>query len=311
MRPEERAGERARTLNALTIDVEDYYHVSAFERVVPRADWERLESRVRRNTDRLLALLEEADTRATFFVLGWVAERYPSLVRDISRAGHEVASHGYGHRLVYDQSPREFANDIRRAKAVLESVTGRAVLGYRAPSFSITRKSWWAFDVLAQQGYVYDASVYPIHHDRYGVPDAPRHVHPVQTSTGCIWEVPGSTVRLGGTNLPVAGGGYFRMLPYGWTRWGVNRINRHDGQPAIFYIHPWEVDPGQPRFPAPLLTRFRHYANLSRTEARFRRLLRDFSFGSVAEILNLAYVPAQPAPARIPFADPRAVGAAR
>ncbi|HEV8396210.1 MAG TPA: XrtA system polysaccharide deacetylase [Vicinamibacterales bacterium] len=274
----------ASRLNAMTVDVEDYFHVSVFDKTVPRTDWEGLESRVVTNTERLLDLFDEYAVRSTFFVLGWVAERHPALVRSIAGRGHELASHGYAHRLVYEQTPDAFRDDVRRSKALIEDVSGRPVNGYRAPSFSVTEQSLWALDVLLEEGYRYDASIFPIRHDRYGIPDAPRWPHTMARSAGSLFEVPGSTVRLGGTNLPVAGGGYFRILPYAWTRWGIGRVNR-EGQPAVFYLHPWEIDPRQPRLPAGLLGRFRHYRNLHLTEARLRSLMRDFSFGPLEAVL--------------------------
>ena len=265
----------------MTIDVEDYFHVSAFEQVVLRDQWAQLESRVCANTERLLRLFEAHGVTATFFVLGCVAEHFPGLVTNIARLGHEIASHGYDHRLVYDQTALAFREDVRRAKAVLEDLTGAAVDGYRAPSYSITERTPWAFDVLIEEGHRYDASVFPIRHDRYGIPGAPRHPHVVSRSGGTLVEAPGSTIRVGPVNLPVAGGGYFRLLPYWWTRWGINRLNRVEGCPAIFYLHPWEIDPGQPRLPADPLGRFRHYRNLDRTEDRLRQLLGDFRFDAV------------------------------
>ena len=233
----------------MTIDVEDYFHVSVFEKTVDRSRWDSLESRVRANTARLLDLFDEHGVRGTFFVLGWVAERYPELVRTIAERGHELASHGYAHRLVYDQTPEAFREDIRRAKDLIESAAAQPVRGYRAPSFSVTARSMWALDVLLEEGYTYDASIFPIRHDRYGIPDAPRWPHTIERGRGRIFEVPGSTVRIGSTNLPVAGGGYFRILPYAWTRWGIARVNAAERQPAIFYLHPWEIDP-RPAAPA-------------------------------------------------------------
>ena len=270
----------------MSVDVEDYFHVSAFDDVVSRGSWDRRESRVCANTGRLLDLFEDAGIRATFFVLGWVASRYPELVRRIAAGGHEIASHGYGHRLVYDITPAQFREDVRRAKGVLETIGGAAVAGYRAPSYSVTSRSLWALDVLIEEGYQYDASIFPIHHDRYGIPSAPRHVHVVRRASGAIVEAPASTVRCGGVNLPIAGGGYFRLLPYAWTRWGMARLNRTERRPAIFYLHPWEIDPGQPRIAGTWMSRFRHYCNLSRTEPRLRRLMRDFAFSTVADVLS-------------------------
>jgi polysaccharide deacetylase family protein (PEP-CTERM system associated) len=275
----------ARIVNAMTVDVEDYFHVSAFEKTVDRSKWDSLETRVRANTDRLLELFQQHDVRATFFVLGWVAERYPDLVRDIAACGHELASHGYAHRLVYDQTPAAFREDVRKAKDLIESATGQPVRGYRAPSFSVTARSVWALDVLLEERYTYDASIFPIRHDRYGIPDAPRWPHVIERDRGRIFEVPGSTVRIGPTNLPIAGGGYFRILPYAWTRWGIDRVNSSERQPVIFYLHPWEVDPDQPRLPAGWLSRFRHYRNLDKAEPRLRALLADFSFGPLRAVL--------------------------
>jgi polysaccharide deacetylase family protein (PEP-CTERM system associated) len=209
-------------------------------------------------------------------------------VRTIARAGHEIASHGYGHRLVYEMTPDEFRSDVRRSKALLEAISGTPVLGYRAPSFSITRRSQWALDVLASEAYVYDASIFPIHHDRYGIPDAPRHPHRLQLEVGTLWEFPGSTVRCAGQNLPIGGGGYFRLLPYAWTRWGIEYVNRVESQPVVFYLHPWEIDPEQPRIAAPLLHRFRHYRNLDKTEPRLQRLLQHFAFGPAFPVLSTA-----------------------
>lgn len=279
------AVERGAIVNAMSIDVEDYFHVSAFDRVVPRDDWDRLESRVVGNTERLLDLFAEFGVRSTFFVLGWVAERHPALVASIADRGHEVASHGYAHRLIYEQTPSAFREDVRRAKRVLEDASGRRVVGYRAPSFSVTTRSLWALDVLADEGHEYDSSIFPIRHDRYGIPDAAREPHRIQCGPHALVEVPGSTTRIGAMNLPVAGGGYFRLLPYSWTRWGIRRVNTHESRPVVFYLHPWEVDPDQPRFPVGRVTRFRHYRNLERTEQRLRRLLTDFRFDAVDRIV--------------------------
>jgi len=259
--------------------------VSAFDDVVSRDAWPGMQSRVVANTERLLDLFDEYDVRSTFFVLGWVADRHPALVRAIVARGHELASHGYAHRLVYSQTEREFREDVRRAKGLLEDAGGVAVYGYRAPSFSVTSRSLWALDVLLEEQYRYDASIFPIRHDRYGIPDAPRWPHAIERPAGRVFEVPGSTVRLGGTNLPVAGGGYFRILPYAWTRFGISRVNRVERQPIVFYLHPWEIDPAQPRLPAGRLSRFRHYRNLHKTEHRLRRLMQDFQFASLASVL--------------------------
>lgn len=273
-------------VNILTIDVEDYFHVSAFESETRRGGWGSFESRVCRNTERLLDVFETAGVRATFFVLGWVAERHPTLVRDIAAGGHEIASHGHEHRLIYQSGVREFREDLRRARGTLEAATGLPVRGYRAPSYSITRDSLWALDVLIDEGYVYDASIYPIRHDRYGIPKWPRHPHRLERANGSIWELPGSTVRILGTNLPIGGGGYFRLLPFAWTRHGIRWLNGHEGCPVVFYLHPWEIDPEQPRLEGTVLSRFRHYRNLHRTEARLRALLQEFRFGTASEALG-------------------------
>jgi polysaccharide deacetylase family protein (PEP-CTERM system associated) len=276
---------RDEIVNAMTVDVEDYFHVSAFERVVSRAGWDAFDSRVVANTNLLLELFNRAGVRSTFFVLGWVAERFPALVRQIASAGHEVASHGYHHQLVYLLTPEQFRDDVRSAKRAIENATGTPVLGFRAPSYSVTASSLWALDVLVEEGYVYDASIFPIHHDRYGIPSAPRHAHLIEGSRGTLVEMPGSTVRIGGVNLPVAGGGYFRLLPYAWTRWGIRRVNRMERAPVIFYVHPWEVDPQQPRMNVGGAARLRHYTGLNRTARRLTRLLKDFRFDTVASAL--------------------------
>jgi polysaccharide deacetylase family protein (PEP-CTERM system associated) len=275
-----------RIVNAMSIDVEDYFQVSAFDGVVARREWATRESRVVANTTRLLQIFAEADVRATFFVLGWVGERFPALVREIAAAGHEVASHGYGHELIYSITPDAFRRDVRRAKDVLEQTAGAPVQGYRAPSFSVVEASLWALDVLIEEGYTYDTSIFPVHHDRYGIAGAPRHAHVMQRAAGTIVEIPPSTVRLAGVNLPVAGGGYFRLLPYGWTAWGMKQVNRVDRQPVVFYLHPWEVDPEQPRIAAGRVSRFRHYTGLRQTEARLRQMLRAFRFDSVASVFR-------------------------
>jgi len=270
--------------NAMSVDVEDYFQVSVFDDVVPRHHWDRLESRVCANTERLLQIFEEQDVHATFFVLGWVAERFPALIQQIVRLGHEVACHGYAHRLIYDQTPEAFREDIRRAKAVIEAAANAPVDGFRAPSYSITTRSLWALDVLIDEGFRYDASIFPIHHDRYGIPDAPRHPYLVERQRGTLVEVPGSTIRCGPVNVPFGGGGYFRITPYAWTRWAINVVNRRERRPANFYLHPWEVDPDQPRLPAKGLSRFRQYCNLDKTESRLRRLIRDFAFAPISTV---------------------------
>jgi len=272
-------------VNAMTVDVEDYFHVSVFDGLIPRHEWASMESRVCANTERILAIFEEEGITATFFVLGWVAERFPRLVRDIAARGHEIASHGFEHRLVYDMTPAAFREDIRRSKALLESAAAAPVLGYRAPSYSVTSRSLWALDVLMEEGFVYDASIFPIHHDRYGIPVSPRHPYVLHRGAALV-EAPASTVRWGPFNLPIAGGGYFRILPYAWTRWGIRRLNDVERLPAIFYLHPWEIDPDQPRLSASRLSRFRHYRNLGKTEDRLRCLVREFRFSSMISLLQ-------------------------
>lgn len=287
--------------NYLSIDVEDYFQVSAFEQVSPPSSWEQREWRVEANTDRILDILAEREVQATFFVLGWVAERCPNLVRRIAAAGHEVASHGYGHRRVYVQQRDEFREDVRRSKTLLENLTGLAVLGYRAPSYSISAATAWAFDELHAAGFQYDSSIFPIRHDLYGMPDWPRFPVPAERADCGAWnpakgvangrprllEIPITTLALGGRNWPIAGGGYFRLFPYGLTRWGLQRINQKEGRPFVFYLHPWELDPDQPRVAgAGWKSRTRHYLNLHRTEGRFRQLLQDFRFAPLSGLLK-------------------------
>jgi polysaccharide deacetylase family protein (PEP-CTERM system associated) len=270
--------------NALTVDVEDYFHVAAFAPNIHRDSWTSRESRVVGNTQRLLAIFEQFDVRGTFFVLGWVAERHPQLIRDIAARGHEIACHGFSHRLVYEQSPEEFYAETLRSKNLLEDIAGSAVLGYRAASYSIVRESLWALDILVELGFVYDSSIFPVHHDRYGIPDAERAPHRMSTPNGkFIVEWPLATAKILGFRLPVAGGGYFRLLPYWLSRWGLASINRRELRPFIFYLHPWEVDPEQPRVSASSLSRFRHYTNLEKCEGRLRRLLGEFKFGTARE----------------------------
>ncbi len=274
-----------RMVNALTIDVEDYYHVSNFERCVRRAEWDQYPARVEGNTRRLLDLLAAAGVRATFFVLGWVAERRPALVRDIRAAGHEVGCHSHLHRLVYDQGPREFRADLRRARGVLRDILGEEVYAYRAPSFSITARSLWALDVLAEEGVRIDSSIYPTHHHRYGIPGTSPLPHPLERPAGTLWEFPPPVWRVCGYPLPVGGGGYFRLYPYALTRQALRKINTA-GRPFAVYLHPWELDPDQPRLRPGRLTAFRHYVNLHRTEGRLVRLLRDFAFDTLSAALE-------------------------
>jgi polysaccharide deacetylase family protein (PEP-CTERM system associated) len=272
--------------NALTIDVEDYFQVSALAPYIPREQWDSRECRVERNVERILLMLDESQTRATFFTLGWVAERYPQLVRRIVAAGHELASHGYGHQRASDLSEAEFSADISSAKKLLEDISGEEVKGYRAPSFSIGEANLWAFDCLARAGYRYSSSIYPIRHDHYGMPNAPRFAHQVRDG---LLELPVTTLRYFDRNWPASGGGYFRLLPYALSRWLLRKVNQRDQQPAIFYFHPWEIDAQQPRVAGiSSKTRFRHYVNLQYTEARIRRLLGDFSWGRMDEVFLAA-----------------------
>lgn len=274
VRPASKAA-TAQIVNAMTVDVEDYFHVEAFTRTIDRCDWDRLPQRVERNTEKLLEEFADAGVKGTFFTLGWVAERHPALVRRIVDQGHELASHGNVHMRADKQTPAEFRDDVRQAKRTLEDAGGTLVRGYRAATFSIGEKNWWAHDVLAEEGYVYSSSVFPVRHDLYGVPDAPRI--PFQIGSSGLTEIPLTTVRLFKRNLPCAGGGYFRLLPYGYSRWALRRVNQKEGVPCIFYLHPWEVDPDQPRqSQAPLKSRLRHYTNLSRTRNRLVRILREF-----------------------------------
>lgn len=271
-------------LNALTVDVEDYYHVSGFEHVVARTQWDRFESRVEANTYRVLERLAEAGVRGTFFVLGWVAERHPGLVRAIHDEGHEIGCHSHWHRLVYNLTPAEFRADLCRACDVLQDAIGQPVTAYRAPSFSVTTQSLWALDILVEEGFTLDSSIYPTHHDRYGIPGAPLGPHALERPGGTLWEYPPPVWRLLGYPLPVGGGGYFRLYPYALTRRGLGAINAA-GRPFAVYLHPWELDPQQPRLAPGRLRAFRHYVNLRRTESRLVRLLRDFRFGTLSESL--------------------------
>jgi polysaccharide deacetylase family protein (PEP-CTERM system associated) len=279
-----RAGPHERIVNAMTCDVEDYFQVSAFAPFIGRDSWPARECRVEANMDRILALFDENGVKATFFTLGWIAERYPALVRRIVAEGHELASHGYSHLRASEQGRAEFTHDIRHSKALLEDIGGQAVVGYRAPSFSIGHANLWALDALLEAGYRYSSSIYPIRHDHYGMPDAPRFAFYPAGPNGLL-EVPITTVRLMERNLPAGGGGYFRLLPYQLSRWMTERVNKVDGQSALFYFHPWEIDAGQPR-PEGLSAkaRFRHYINIGRMEQRVRQLTRDFAWDRMDRI---------------------------
>jgi polysaccharide deacetylase family protein (PEP-CTERM system associated) len=271
-------------VNAMSVDVEEHFQVSAFAGTVSRDDWPRLDSRVERNTERVLGLFAASGAKATFFTLGWVAERHPALIRRIVAEGHELASHGYAHFRATDQEPEAFRADVRRTKAILEDTGGVAVGGYRAASFSIGAANLWTLEVLAEEGYAYSSSIYPVRHDHYGMPRAPRHAHRPVGENGVL-EVPISTLRLAGRNLPCGGGGYFRLAPYPAYRWALQRLNRDDRLPAIFYFHPWEIDPDQPRPDGlPAKTRFRHYLNLGRMEGRLTTLLQEFAWDRVDRV---------------------------
>lgn len=310
---------RQTIINALTIDLEDYFMVSAFESVVKRECWHLHESRIERNTRKVLDILDGADgntgVKATFFCLGWVGERYPYLIREIDRRGHEIACHSYDHQLVYRMTPEQFREDVSISKRILEDASGKKVIGYRAPSYSITQKSLWALDVLGEEGYRYDSSIFPIHHDRYGIPTAPRfsflvklngnggnetrvpadfermplrEPEPGEPCDDCIVEYPISTVKMMGLNIPISGGGYMRLFPYGVIRKGLLQINTGEKQPFVFYLHPWEFDPEQPRMTnISVLSRFRHYVNLDGTAEKLKRLLGDFKFSSMADVIGI------------------------
>lgn len=274
----------------MTVDVEDYFQVSAFAEIIDPASWDNFASRVERNTHTILDLFDASGVKGTFFVLGWIAERQPQLIQEISKRGHEVACHGYSHQLIYRQTPSVFAAETRRAKDILENLVQLPVIGYRAATYSITKQSLWALDILEQQGFHYDSSIFPVHHDLYGIPEAPEHIHRIGLAkSSSLIEFPLSSYRILGNNIPVAGGGYFRLYPYFLTRWLLRQVAA-SGSPFIFYLHPWEVDPGQPRVAnASLRSRFRHYLNLEKCEARLRKLISDFSFTTVQEVLATAH----------------------
>lgn len=270
-------------VNAMTVDVEDYFQVSAFERHIRRDDWDRLECRVEANVERILALFDSHRVQATFFMLGWLAERYPQMVRRIVQAGHELASHGYSHVRVTQQQPEEFRADVTRTKKLLEDIGGTSVRGYRAASYSIGSKNLWALDILGETGHQYSSSIYPIRHDLYGMPEAPRFAF--RHGQSGLLEIPVTTVALFDHKLPCGGGGYFRLFPYELSRWALRRVNARDGQSCVFYFHPWEIDPHQPRqLHLSLKTQFRHYLNLTRMEGRLTRLLQDFRWGRMDRV---------------------------
>jgi polysaccharide deacetylase family protein (PEP-CTERM system associated) len=270
--------------NALTVDVEDYFMVTAFANGIKFEDWPRYECRVERNTQRILELLEQYGVKGTFFVLGWVAENYRSLIRDIQAAGHEIACHGYNHRLIYDLTKEEFREDVRKAKTTLEDITGMPVNGYRATSYSIIKKTFWALDILVEAGFRYDSSIFPVHHDLYGVPGAKRFFHTIKTGAGEILEIPPTTFTLLGQNIPAAGGGYFRLYPLRLTKAIIRRINEIEKKTAVIYVHPWEIDVDQPRLQGGLLSKFRHYVNLRTTEPKLGGCMKEFKFKPISEI---------------------------
>ena len=274
-------------VNALSIDVEDYYHASALSGAIDRSSWDSVESRVEKNTHILLDHFASRDIHATFFVLGWVAERNPALVRSIADAGHEIGSHGYSHRLVYEQTPAEFREETVMSKQLLEDISGQPVTGYRAASFSITPKSEWAVDILLDAGFEYDSSLYPISHDLYGDRKAPRFPY-VRGGSGAATfiELPLATTQILGVRVPVGGGGYFRLYPYWFLRWSLSRINHAEREPFVFYLHPWEIDVDQPRLPVRGFSRFRHYNNLHKSQQRLERLLDDFKFDTCQNLLR-------------------------
>lgn len=283
----------AEITNAMTVDVEDYFHVSALASSIDRESWDKLPCRVERNTHRLLDLFDARGVRATFFVLGWVAERYPALIAEIAQRGHEVACHGLTHELVYAQSPETFREQTHRAKTVLEDIAQAPVLGYRAASYSITARSLWALDILVELGFAYDSSIFPVRHDRYGIPNAARWPGEITApSQARLVEFPLTTLEVAGFRLPVAGGGYFRLFPYALTRYAFRRVNERERRPFIFYLHPWEIDPDQPRVSTSLLSSFRHYNNLRRCEDRLTSLIGDFTFDTARSVLsNLGLLP--------------------
>jgi polysaccharide deacetylase family protein (PEP-CTERM system associated) len=270
--------------NILTVDVEDYFMVSAFSNIIKTDAWDRYSSRVERNTMHVLDILARYDAKGTFFILGWIAERYPQIVKEIDRRGHEIGCHSYYHKLVYEMSIEDFKEDTEKAKAILENVIGKEVCGYRAPSYSITKKSFWAMEVLRESGFLFDSSIFPVVHDRYGYPEFSRFPKVVETESGKILEIPMSTFRVWDKNIPVGGGGYLRLFPISLTEWAIRKVNEEEKEAAIVYFHPWEIDSGQPRINGSRLSRFRHYVNIERTENRIEHLLRTFSFGSIGDV---------------------------
>ncbi|MDP1768798.1 MAG: DUF3473 domain-containing protein [Nitrospirota bacterium] len=272
-------------VHALSFDVEEHFQVAAFWSTMRRRQWDNYESRVERNVEKILSILSTHGVHATFFVLGWVAQKHPELVRTIASYGHEIASHGFGHELITSQTPGLFREDVRNSKDILENIIGGPVHGYRAPSFTITSETKWALPILVEEGYVYDSSIFPIQHDRYGMPGANPWCHLLETQAGALWEVPPSTLRMGPIRLPIAGGGYFRLYPYQILRSFLTRAATEE-QPLVMYFHPWELDPDQPRMEGSLVSKFRHYLNLRKTESRLQQLVKDFRFASIREAVD-------------------------
>jgi polysaccharide deacetylase family protein (PEP-CTERM system associated) len=273
-------------INALTIDVEDYYMVSAFADVVRFEAWGTYESRVEKNTYRILDVLDEHNVKATFFILGWVAERCSKLVRDVHASGHEVACHGYNHRLIYDLTPDQFRDDVRKAKSILENIISAPVIGYRAASYSIVKKTLWALDILIEENFLYDSSIFPIHHDRYGLPGAERFPHTVKRNNGTLREFPPSTYRILGQNIPIGGGGYLRLFPLQVTKTAIRSINEREEKPVIVYLHPWEIDTMQPRLSGRRSSKLRHYINLGSTMPKLKKVLAEFKFKHLSGFLH-------------------------
>ena len=281
-KPTKKTCNNSKTINTLSFDVEDYFQVSNFDSFISYKNWGNFESRVERNTHTILEILSKFDTKSTFFILGWIANRFPKLVRDIVDEGHEVGTHGYQHRLIYKMTPAEFREDLKDSVMAIEQASGKKVLGHRAPSFSITRDSLWALDILKEEGLLYDSSIFPVRHPRYGMPNTPRS--PYQIRPG-FWEFPLTTLKIGNMNIPIAGGGYFRLYPYKFTRWGIEKLNKSK-IPVNIYLHPWEFDPGQPRLKASFQARFRHYNNLDKTKIRLLKLCKAFNFVPIREYME-------------------------
>ncbi len=277
---------KQKIINAFSVDVEDYFQVSNFNSFIHKDCWQNFSLRVQKNIEDLLEILSQFDVKGTFFILGWVAEKLPEIVLDIHREGHEIACHGYQHELVYDLGPEKFREDIRKSKIILQDISGQKVIGYRAPSYSITKNSLWALSILQEEGFLYDSSIFPVYHPRYGIPDSPRHPYKYSVNQKELHEFPPATLKIKNFHLPVAGGGYFRLFPYDFTKWAMKKINQ-EGMPFVFYLHPWEIDPKQPRFAkANFINRFRHYVNLSKTKGRLCKLLQDFSFSTLVDLLE-------------------------